>query len=393
MTFSANAGVFVLTDGGSLVPMHAASFATEVDFQTLLARFPELLAGDQIDAANPRRFMLLNQEQPIADAPGGSDRWFLDHLLVDQDAIPTLVEVKRSTDTRIRREVVGQMLDYAANATANWFPEQLRDQFVAKWVGDREPGEVLAEKLGPSMDWDAFWSAFAANLSAGRIRLLFVADVIPMELRRIVEFLNAQMRPAEVLAVELRHFEGNGLKTLAPIVLGQTQRALEQKSAASRPRRQWDEASMMEAIRQRGNAKAAEIAAAVFEWMHERAPRPIIFSDSPTYGSAYPEFLVHGRVYVPCRLGTEASVTLNFNQLARLPAFQDAAARQELLYVLQSFMGPELQDSAMDRQVYVRLNRVESSWGLLHVLNQVVDLLTGVVVAGGKRADTTVSTS
>ena len=30
--------------------------------------------------------------------------------------MPTLVEVKRSSDTRIRREVVGQMLHYAANA-------------------------------------------------------------------------------------------------------------------------------------------------------------------------------------------------------------------------------------------------------------------------------------
>jgi hypothetical protein len=29
--------------------------------------------------------------------------------------VPTLLEVKRSSDTRIRREVVGQMLDYAAN--------------------------------------------------------------------------------------------------------------------------------------------------------------------------------------------------------------------------------------------------------------------------------------
>jgi hypothetical protein len=35
---------------------------------------------------------------------------------LDQDAIPAIVEVKRSTDTRIRREVVGQMLDYAANS-------------------------------------------------------------------------------------------------------------------------------------------------------------------------------------------------------------------------------------------------------------------------------------
>jgi hypothetical protein len=39
---------------------------------------------------------------------------------VDQDAVPTFVEVKRSSDTRLRREVVGQMLDYAANASAHW---------------------------------------------------------------------------------------------------------------------------------------------------------------------------------------------------------------------------------------------------------------------------------
>jgi len=32
------------------------------------------------------------------------------------------------------------------------------------------------------------------------IRMLFVADRIPAELRRIVEFLNEQMDPAEVLA-------------------------------------------------------------------------------------------------------------------------------------------------------------------------------------------------
>jgi hypothetical protein len=38
----ANAGVFVVTDQTSLVPMQAANFASEDDFQDLLARFPEL---------------------------------------------------------------------------------------------------------------------------------------------------------------------------------------------------------------------------------------------------------------------------------------------------------------------------------------------------------------
>jgi len=55
-------------------------------------------------------------------------------------------------------------------------------------------------------------------------------------LRRIVEFLNRQMRPAEVLAVELRQYEGQGLKTLVPIVLGQTQDAIQKKGTTSRVR-------------------------------------------------------------------------------------------------------------------------------------------------------------
>jgi hypothetical protein len=63
-----------------------------------------------------------------ADGDSG-DRWSLDHLFADQDAIPTFVEVKRSTDTRIRREVVAQMLDYAANGTEYWTMNKIRLSF------------------------------------------------------------------------------------------------------------------------------------------------------------------------------------------------------------------------------------------------------------------------
>ncbi len=65
----------------------------------------------------------------MASEAQGSDRWSVDDLFVDQDAVPTLVEVKRSSDTRIRREVVGQMLDYAANAVAHWELERIRASF------------------------------------------------------------------------------------------------------------------------------------------------------------------------------------------------------------------------------------------------------------------------
>ncbi|MGD1038383.1 MAG: FGGY family carbohydrate kinase [Roseiarcus sp.] len=48
--------------------------------------------------------------------------------------------------------------------------------------------------------------------------MLFVADRIPPELRKVVEFMNVQMRPAEVLAVELRQYQGGGLRTPSSIM-------------------------------------------------------------------------------------------------------------------------------------------------------------------------------
>jgi len=72
------------------------------------------------------------------------------------------------------------------------------------------------------------------RFETGRIRMLFVADQIPAELRRIVEFLNQQMDPAEMLALELRQFAGEGLTTIVPMVYGNTEEAQQKKAAGPR---------------------------------------------------------------------------------------------------------------------------------------------------------------
>jgi hypothetical protein len=67
---------------------------------------------------------------------------------VDQDGIPTLVEVKRQSDTRLRREVVGQMLDYAANAVVYWPVEQLRAEFEQSCAANgTNPEEKIRDQL------------------------------------------------------------------------------------------------------------------------------------------------------------------------------------------------------------------------------------------------------
>src|ERR1700730_4357408 len=175
-------GVFVLTDQHQLVPMKSAQFVTEDEFQNLLVNFPELLSGDTAERYIPRRWLLLNREQPVPAEDGGAGRWSIDHLFVDQDGIPTFVEVKRQTDTRLRREVIGQMLDYAANAVLHWSSDRLRDQFeTACAVKATDPTVALVDLIGVGGDAEELWEKVKTNLQAGKVRLLFVADRIPPE--------------------------------------------------------------------------------------------------------------------------------------------------------------------------------------------------------------------
>lgn len=122
-------GVFLLKGEDSLEPMEPAEFAAEADFRRLLARFPELLVGDQVDPQNPRRWILIRREQPVATGEIGPSQWSVDRVFLDQDSVPKLVEIKRQTDSRIRREVVRQKLDYAANCATYWSVETLRGSF------------------------------------------------------------------------------------------------------------------------------------------------------------------------------------------------------------------------------------------------------------------------
>ena len=211
--------------------MAEKQFDREDTLQKLLADHPELLSGEQMNPDKPRRWVLINREQGIADTEGGNSRWAVDHLLIDQDAIPTLVEVKRSSNSEIRRTIVGQMLDYAAHATRTWNVGAIRQSFEESV---EDPDVALTDLLREEEpDPDEFWQRVETNLRAARLRLLFVADGIPDELTRVVEFLNEQMPGIEVLAVEIKQFRGATGQTLVPRVIGRTS-AAQGRSAKAR---------------------------------------------------------------------------------------------------------------------------------------------------------------
>ena len=229
--------IFHLNEDGQLQPMLEQFFDSEDSLQELVAQYPALLGGEQINPDNPRRFILIDREQGIADVVGGSNRWALDHLFIDQDAIPTLVEAKKANNSEIRRSVVGQMMDYAAHASQSWNVFDIRRAFEERSL---DPEGELSQLLQDEPGVEKFWVDVETNLRAARLRLLFLSEGIPDELARVVEFMNQQMAGIEVLAVEVKQFRGATGSTLVPRVIGRTAAAIdspERRSAGSGGRR------------------------------------------------------------------------------------------------------------------------------------------------------------
>lgn len=308
--------------------------ASEDEMQKLVASFPELIS----DAAG--ELLLIKREQSVADSLDGPGRWSIDHLFVTRLGIPVLVEIKRAVDTRLRREVVGQMLEYAANASAYWQPGMLAASFAATCeVLNIDSEKTLASFIGSS-ETSGFWDQVGSNLRSGRMKLFFVADVIPRELARIVEFMNDQME-ADVRAVELRWYTGeDGRQTLSPRVIGETER-----SAASKPARRG--ALPPVTIDEWVAAKIAPFgeksvkASSIFRDIIQRAGG--VVETPTTQGSIYGCFVsANGRKFYPFHLwpAKVTTVSLSLSYLSNHPAFASETVRQSLLHDAASRLGP-----------------------------------------------------
>ena len=268
---------------------------------------------------------------------------------MDHDAVPTLVEVKRSSDSRIRREVVGQMLDYAANGVVYWPLETIRASFAATCQRRGvDPDAALTEFLGPEADPEQFWQRVKTNLANGNIRLVFVADEIPPELRRIVEFLNGQMDPAEVLAIEVRQFVGENLKALVPVVIGQTAGAQLRKGKDGK---QWNEALFIGTLEERGDANGLHAARALLEWAQSRGLR-LWWGKGTTYGSLIPVLDHGGDWYAPVAMYTgqkNSFLQVQFFQLKSRRPFDDVRRRTELRDRLNAITGVAVAADAIEK--------------------------------------------
>lgn len=204
--------LFIVSEGRSVKEMSAVKMQdmSEAELQEIVEKNPELLS--RAWDTQPRKLYLISREQDIHAEEDSGNSFSLDHLLVDSEGIPVLVEVKRSTDTRIRREVAAQILDYACRASS-WSIEDLMESFK-----NNNAGRPDAERL---FDDQEFWNRVSSNLKEEHFRLVFVADRIPDTLRILIEFMDRAMNNIEVYGVELKPYKSpDGTMLLSSNIIG-----------------------------------------------------------------------------------------------------------------------------------------------------------------------------
>lgn len=182
------APIFVPGSGASavaLVPLDTRTSATGISeawIQDLVQRHPQCLPIAEIDPIFVGPVALCTE---LLTAAGP-----IDNLLVTPGGLPVIVECKLWRNPEGRREVVGQILDYAKELT-RWSASDLQREVAKRVPGEGNPILRLLAAAGHVVDEVSFADALTINLRRGRFLLLIVGDGIREGVEAIAEYLQA----------------------------------------------------------------------------------------------------------------------------------------------------------------------------------------------------------
>jgi len=147
----------------------------------------------------------------------------IDNFMITPSGLPVLVECKLWRNPEGRREVVGQILDYAKELS-RWSSSDLQREVSRRLKLDGNPLLELVRAVAPNVDEVAFNDAVTTNLRRGRFLLLIVGDGIREGVEAIAEYLQEHAGLHFSLGlVELPIYElPNGSRLVVPRVLART---------------------------------------------------------------------------------------------------------------------------------------------------------------------------
>jgi hypothetical protein len=203
-------GVVVMVDGRTKV-LQKVAHRDDRMIRQLLDHRPDLVLGSAA-VDDHRRLLLVSRRETATRTPGSSIA-SLERVYVDSDAVPLLVGLQVATHVR-PREVLLRLLDHVALELPHWRGGRLRE--LARLTnGDRDEAELLGT-VGWQADPETYWARVDAHLARDRVRIVLLADRLPDDLARTVEFLDGQLREVEVRAVEVARYGSGPVCAVVP---------------------------------------------------------------------------------------------------------------------------------------------------------------------------------
>jgi hypothetical protein len=200
--------VLVKRKGGEWREAKILRYSDERDLQKMLYSSPQLIPvqGE------------LNKTRTFIDEAGLAGAGCTDLIGVDNDGDIYLVECKLATNPQIRREVIGQILEYAS-----YLWEMSYEDFDSLFV--KRKGETLKELLTESVvegwEFEAFREAVTQNLKTGNFHLIIAVDEMNEQLGEIIAFLGKRGAGVRLQAIELQRYAEDDAEILVPQLHGE----------------------------------------------------------------------------------------------------------------------------------------------------------------------------
>jgi|GEM_PF-2770985 len=188
------------------LPAEPAGFQAEAEFQAVVQE-----TFERSLTAQAERAVVVARE--VSTPEGGR----IDVVAVDEDGIITLCECKLDRNAGSRREVLGQVLEYAGSLKGMKFGEfrrLLTDRLGADLVDE------MRERAPEAFDPLAWEENVGRSLDRGDFRLVIAVDQLTDVLKQTVLYLNDRAS-FSLLVAEMRRARHGDVEMLAPRVFGE----------------------------------------------------------------------------------------------------------------------------------------------------------------------------
>jgi len=208
-------GKILVIEDGKAIPIDKSKFTEEGKLQDYLENYTSLIPLSDISEDAPD---LICIGREVGAGPGA-----IDLLCIDKDGVLTIIETKLRKNRESRREVIGQVIEYASYVS-QWAVEDVfrlaNDYFAKMKTPPCDTLESLMEQMaGDEFSQNDFRSSIERNLSEGRIRLVIAVDDLIEPLRSTVTFLN-EYSSFEILLLQVSSFQETRRTVLIPLLFG-----------------------------------------------------------------------------------------------------------------------------------------------------------------------------